>query len=296
MAAGRFVAATLSILSIFCAAGVAGSGSGALAAAESRFANLDGARVHYKSIGSGRNAVVLVHGWTCDMNFWRDQVDSLKGKFRVVAVDLPGHGLSDKPRVAYTMDHFARGIDAALRDAGVDKAVLVGHSMGTPVIRQFYRRHPEKTAALVIVDGGLRSMFTKEMAEQFISTLRGPNYKEQAARMVDGMLMPVKDQALRDQIKASMLATPQHVAVGAMEGMMDPEIYKADKINVPVLAILAKSPFWAADTEQFLRGLAPGLEYHMWEGVSHFLMMERPAQFNETLLGFMTRKVDFKGK
>ena len=50
---------------------------------------------------------------------------------------------------------------------------------------------------------------------------------------------------------------------------------------MPVLAILAKSPFWPADTEEFLRSLAPKLEFHMWEGVGHFLMMEKPKEFNE---------------
>ncbi len=185
MARGRVLTAALSILFLYYGASAADGKSTALDGAESRFATLDGGRVHYKSIGTGRDAVVFVHGWTCNMNFWREQVESLKGKVRVIAIDLPGHGLSDKPQVAYTMDYFARGIDAALRDAGVERAVLVGHSMGTPVVRQFYRRHPEKTLALVVVDGGLRSMFTREMGEQFIAMLRGPNYKEQAARMVE---------------------------------------------------------------------------------------------------------------
>jgi pimeloyl-ACP methyl ester carboxylesterase len=86
------------------------------------------------------------------------------------------------------------------------------------------------------------------------------------------------------------MATPQNVLVTAMENMNDEALYATDKINVPVLAILAKSPFWPADTEQFLRNLAPDLEYHMWEGVDHFLHLEKPKEFNETVLAFVNKK------
>jgi pimeloyl-ACP methyl ester carboxylesterase len=187
------------------------------------------------------------------------------------------------------MDLFARAIDAVMRDAKVEKAVLVGHSMGTPVIRQFYRKYPQKTLALVIVDGGLRPFGDKKMMETFIAPLRGPNYKEAASRFVDGMLGPVKSSELRQEIKSSMLATPQHVAVGAMDAMADESLWATDKINVPVLAILAKSPFWASDNEQFFRSLAPSLDYQMWDGVSHFLMMEKPAEFNQAVAAFVAK-------
>lgn len=256
---------------------------------ESRFATLDGARVHYKSYGKGGEAVVFVHGWTCDISFWRMQIPAFETKTRVIAIDLPGHGRSDKPQIAYTMDLFARAIDAVLSDAKIDRATLVGHSMGTPVVRQFYRKYPEKTRALVLVDGALRMMVDKAMMDNFTKPLRGPNYKEAAGRMIDGMTSAQASPALREEIKTSMLSTPQHVAVSAMDGMADPAIFQPDKIDVPVLVVLAKSPFWPADNEQFFRSLAPNLEYHMWEGVSHFLMMDKPKEFNETVLTFLTK-------
>ena len=256
--------------------------------APSRFVQLDGARVHYRSYGTGSEALVFIHGWTCNLTFWKAQVPAFADKMRVIAIDLPGHGQSDKPQIAYTMDLFARAIDVVLRDAGVNRAVLAGHSMGAPVIRQFYRKYPEKTLALVIVDGALRPFGDRQMMESLIAPLRGPNYKEAAAGLVQGMLGSMSP-ALREEIKSSMLSTPQHVAVSAIEGMIAPEIWKQDKIGVPVLAVLARSPFWPADNEQFMRGIAPRLEYLMWEGVSHFLMMEKPKEFNEALTAFLAK-------
>lgn len=258
-------------------------------AGESRFTTLDGARIHYVNYGKGSEALVLIHGWTMNVDNWRDQIPDFAQRTRVVAIDLPGHGQSDKPQLAYGMDLFARAVDAVLRDAKVKRAVLVGHSMGTPVARQFYRKYPEKTLGIVIVDGPLRPFGDKAMMEGFINGFRGPGYREVVGKMFAGMFGPKLTAEGQERIKASMMNTPQHVLVSAMEGMTDPSIWGDDKINVPVLAIMAKNPFFGADIEQRYRDLAPNMEFLMWDGVGHFIMMEKPKEFNEAVLAFLDK-------
>jgi pimeloyl-ACP methyl ester carboxylesterase len=262
----------------------------ALDSVPSKFATLAGARVHYKSIGEGKTALVLVHGWSCDLTFWRAQVPALAGKIRLVLIDLPGHGRSDKPEVAYTMDHFARAVDAVLRDAGVDEAVLAGHSMGTPVVRQFYRLSPKKTRGLIAVDGALRT-FTTDPAriEQFVARFRGPNFKEDVGRFVDSMFTERSPAEVRAAVKKVMQSADQRVAVSAMKGMMDPAIWKDDRIDVPVQVLLADSPFWNADYEAYVRKLAPTADYRKFEGVGHFLMLEKPGPINAAMVEFLSK-------
>jgi len=120
--------------------------------ANSRFAQLDGHRVHYLSFGKGDRAVVFIHGWTCDSTFWKMQAPVYERR-RSLLIDLPGHGLSDKPQIPYTMELFARAVNAVMADAKVGPATLVGHSMGTPVAIEFLRLYPRRVAGLVIVDG-----------------------------------------------------------------------------------------------------------------------------------------------
>jgi pimeloyl-ACP methyl ester carboxylesterase len=283
----RILAVIISTLS-FAVLATATHTNPALTEVASRFAKLDGLRVHYKSYGKGREALVFVHGWTCNMSFWRGQVPAFESKTRVIVIDLPGHGESDKPHVDYTMDLFARSIDAVLRDAGVQRAVLVGHSMGTPVIRQFYRKYPGKTLALVIVDGPLRPFGDAATMAKFLEPLRGPNYTEAAGRLLDGMLLaPVSSPSLRQEIRSTMLGVPQYVAVSAMDEMANNAIWTQDKINVPALAVMTK--MWPPDNEQFYRSIAPQLDYQSWDGVSHFLMMEKPREFNEALAAFLAK-------
>lgn len=257
---------------------------------KSRWAELDGNKIHYYDVGSrkNKNAIVFVHGWTCTADFWSESYNAFP-EYRVITLDLPGHGQSDKPTANYTMEYFAKAVEAVLKKAKVKKAVLVGHSMGTPIIRQFYRLYPEETLGLVIVDGALRPFANKEQMAQFMALLRS-DYKTQAPKMVDGMLQPVKDEALKKRIRDAMLATPDHVALSAMDGMADEKIYAPDKIDVPVLALMAKSPFWTPDVKEVYQSIAPDIDFQMWANVSHFLMMEKPKEFNEEIRKFIVRK------
>ena len=255
----------------------------------SRFATLDGHRIHYQVSGSGSQTLVFVHGWACDASVWRLQVPYFARDRRVVVLDLPGHGASDAPEIAYTMDLFAKSVDAVMRDAGVAKATLVGHSMGTPVVRELYRQHPEKTVALVAVDGSLRALFSREDAEKLLTPYRGPEYKHALEGFVDYMI-PADQAALRDELKAVMTKTPPRIAVSAFENMIDPVNFREDPILVPFLNVLAKSSRWPEDYEAFVRKLAPQADYRVMDGVRHFLMLEKPDEFNAILAAFVEKQ------
>ena len=117
---------------------------------------------------------------------------AFEGKARVLLVDLPGHGKSDRPAVDYTMDRFADAVDAVLRDAGVERALLVGHSMGTPVARQFFRKYPQKTLGIAAVDGALRSFFKDpSQADKFVAMVAGPDFDKTVIRFLEGTFVRV---------------------------------------------------------------------------------------------------------
>ncbi len=258
----------------------------AIAAAPSRFASYSGMRVHYKLLGAGEPTLLLVHGWTCNLGFWSGQAP-LARSMRLLLVDLPGHGLSDKPEVVYSMELMARALDAVLRDAGIQSAVLVGHSMGTPVIWQLSRLVPARAQALIAVDGGFRSGFkTQEERDAWASRNKGKDYKTTMAARLDGLIGRSAPPALRAEIKAEMLKTPEHVAASAAYEMTDPRVYATEpKVSVPVLGVYA--PYWPADYKATIEEFIPKLDYQTMPGVGHFLMRERPDDFNARVLAFL---------
>lgn len=248
----------------------------------------DGNKIRYYDVGDkkAKNALVLVHCWTCNVDFWKDSLNAFPD-YRVIAMDLPGHGQSDKPKIDYSIDYFARAVDAVMKKAGIKKAVFAGHSMGTPIIRKYYELYPDKTLGLVIVDGALLPFGPRADVDKFFEPLF-KDYKTGAATFIDGMLQTA-DPKVRPFIRSSMLATPDYVAQSAMKLMLDDAYMQHGKISVPVLAVMAPSPFWPKDVEAQYKGIAPTIDFQAWTGVSHFLQMERPAEFNGQVKAFIIR-------
>ena len=258
-----------------------------IADGQSRFASFGTNKIHYLTVGKGRSSIVFVHGWSCNGTFWREQVPAFADKARLILIDLPGHGQSDKPHADYTMDFFAGGVLAVMHDARVDKATLVGHSMGTPVICRVHAQAPAKVAALVAVDGLLRRpVVTAEQVEQFTGPYRTPQYREHTTRFIGSMFPNPGTETLRDRVLAEVLATPQHVMNGAMQGMFGAgqPAWDLPTANVPVVVLNARNPMWTTEYEAYVRSLSPRTDYRVIDGVGHFLMLEKPAEFNAALM------------
>lgn len=254
----------------------------------SRWATLDGNKIHYYDTGNvkGKNALVFIHGWSCNADFWRSSYNAFPN-YRVISLDLPGHGQSEKPYVTYSMELFARAVDAVLGEAKVKKAVLIGHSMGTPVARQFYKLYPEKTLAIIDVDMPLLPFGSADDMKKFAESVTS-NYPESTEKFVDGMLEPIKDKELKAFIRRNGLSTAKHVSVSALTETFDSKNWGTETINIPFFVIAAKTAMWQPKPEDFTK-IAPKAEVQVWTDVSHFLMMERPALFNGQVKGFIMR-------
>jgi len=260
------------------------------------FANLNNIQIYYEDTGvPGKRdtdrAVLLVHGWASDHSFWQFQEPALAGKVRTILIDLPGHGLSSKPPAAnYTMDLFAEAVNAVLEDCGVKQAVLVGHSNGVPVVRQFYRRFPRKTLALVTVDGALKPMFSPDQVATFVKMFRQRDYKQATKQMLASTLVPSKMAAgAKQHVEDVALETPQHVLVSSLEAAFDPKIWTELRIQVPLLVVNAKQPTWTPEYENYVKKLGPDVDYRTMTDVSHFLMMDEPEEFNTILVEFLRK-------
>jgi pimeloyl-ACP methyl ester carboxylesterase len=259
---------------------------------ESHFVSFGPDKIHYVTLGQGNRTFVFIHGWAGNLGIWREQVSVLADKARLIFIDLPGHGQSDKPQMAYTMDYFAGAVLAVLKDAQVDKAVFIAHSMGAAVLCRIYHQAPERVASLVSVDGLLRRPHgTPEQALALVGPFGTPQYLDHAKKFISGFFPVPGTEALRDRLMSEMLATPQHVMLGAMLGMFGPD--QADwilqKVNVPVAVINAPSFWWANGYESYVRSLSPQCDYVLMGGVGHFLMLEKPVEFNATLSAMLRK-------
>ena len=259
---------------------------------QSHFVSVNGNRLHYVTAGQGESTLVFVHGWGCHIGFWREQVAALSSRARLILLDLPGHGRSDPPQTPSTMDAFAEAVRAVLRDAGVSKAVFIGHSMGGAVICRVYHHAPESVLALVSVDGLLcRLPGTAAEGRALAGPFAAPHYREHATGFIRSLFPFPGAETLCEQVTAEMLKTPQSILLAGMLALLDPTQpdWRLQHVNGPVLVINARSSWWTGDYENYVRSLSSHADYRTMEGASHFLMLEQPAAFNALLSAMLVK-------
>jgi pimeloyl-ACP methyl ester carboxylesterase len=253
-------------------------------------ATLDGMKIHSTAKGKGSRTIVLVHGWTCDDTSWAANVPELSKHYRVITLDLPGHGQSGSPKDGkLTMDLFARAVEAVRAEQRADKIVLVGHSMGTPVIRQYARLYPQHVAALVIVDGVVmapppngRGVPPPIDPAQFTT----PDGLKARERFIRGMFTPKTPQAVQESVLKMMLAPPAATAVGAMLATFDPSTFPDEVMTMPVYGIYAEKSVLLGNPET-VKKVFPKMELVEMPGTGHFVMMEQPEKFNQLVEAFV---------
>lgn len=123
---------------------------------ERRYVEVDGNRISYLEAGSpGAPAVLLVHGLMSDSGTWAEVVEPLAARgLRAIAIDLLGHGESDKPTGPYLLDDFALVLDGFITALGLDRVTLCGHSLGGAIAIHYGYHYPQRVERLVLVSAG----------------------------------------------------------------------------------------------------------------------------------------------
>lgn len=242
----------------------------------------DGVPIAYEVHGKGEPALVFIHGWCCDRSYWKFQVSHFSRRHRVVTIDLAGHGESGIERAAWTVQAFGEDVAAVVKKLGLDRVVLVGHSMGGSVILEAARLMPGRVIGLVGVDTyqNFEADFSVEQQERFLSAFKA-DFAGMTGNFVRSMFTPEADSALIEQVAADMSSAPPEVGIGAMKNLLGYKPSEAlDEVEVPIRSI--NSDKFPTNVEGNKR-VAPSFEMRLMPGLGHFVMMEDPEGFNRLL-------------
>ena len=135
------------------------------------FITVFGAKVHYVDAGTG-SPVILLHGLADDIGVWESVIPALAAKHRVVALDQIGFGRSDKPLLSYRVTTFVDFLDGFLNELKIDRASVVGNSLGGWVAADFALAHPDRVDRLVLCDAAGYAAVVKNMNPRALSALR----------------------------------------------------------------------------------------------------------------------------
>jgi triacylglycerol lipase len=245
----------------------------------------DNTVVHYLDAGQGP-VLVLIHGLGSSSEVWRDSMRLLARRYRVVALDLPGYGKSDKPRADYSIEYHAAALNDFIDALGADKVALVGNSMGGWISAITALNHPEKVSHLILVDSaGLRS-------DKFPSINLNPATKEDERTLLLALFVNksfVTEKMVNDQWEYRKDMRPTVRAT--LESLKTKLPFLDDRlknIKVPTLIIWGRddtlTPFDYA--ERLAKGI-PGSKLVVIDNTGHIPQVEKPATFYRAVKGFV---------
>ncbi|MGQ9523760.1 MAG: alpha/beta fold hydrolase [Armatimonadota bacterium] len=256
---------------------------------------VNGVRIVYEDAGSG-DPVVLIHGFPFSRRMWRLQLPALQERFRVIAPDLRGHGESGVPPGPYSMGAMAGDVAALLDRLSIQKAVLVGLSMGGYVALAFCRRWPGRVSALVLADTKAEpdTPEGKQARDELVAAVCKVGMEAVVQRMLPRLLSPktLQDKPeVAEEVKSMMLATQPEGAIGALQGMRDrpdsTDVLRS--IECPVLCVCGEDDVLSPpSTAQAMASIARSGKAEVISSAGHLPNMENPETFNRVLLAFLS--------
>jgi pimeloyl-ACP methyl ester carboxylesterase len=252
------------------------------AATVGRVRSADGVEIVYTERGTGATALVLIHGGLANRSFWAPQLAALSGTYRVVALDLGGHGESGRNRTAWTLPAWAGDVSAVVAALDLHRVVLVGNSLGGAVALEAAALLRGRVIGVIGVD-------TLHLATQKIpadsSRARADAFRNDFAgschAMVEQLFHPGAYPELRAWAEREMKATAPEVAVGMMEGFGGYDLAAAFRgAGVPIRAI--NGDLWPTAVEAN-RAVTSDFDAVIMKDAGHYPMLERPDEFNGLL-------------
>jgi pimeloyl-ACP methyl ester carboxylesterase len=245
----------------------------------------DGIHVQYRVYGAAEPALVFIHGWSGDSNYWREQVPQFKNKYTVVTVDLAGHGGTDGNRSDWSMARFGQDVATALAAVPNRQLILVGHAMGGPVAIEATRLLGGRVIGIIGVETFKTIGAPLPSAAQLDAAVKPfeANFIGHTREVVAKYFFaPGADADLAGKVAYDMSLSPPAVAIPAMRAVLGYDFGPTLKeIAVPIVAI--NSDLGEPINELRIRKVLPKFRAVVIAGDGHFLMMEDPARFNPAL-------------
>jgi len=271
------------------------------------FTTSDGVGLSYIEKGSGP-AIVLVHGWSQCAEEFKYQLSGLKQSHRVIAIDLRGHGQSEKPDYGYKIPRLAQDLFEFLGYLDLQDVALLGHSLGCSVIWSYLDLFgPRRIAKLILVDepsclvvnpvwskekiAAMGAGFTPDMAFEIANSIAGAEGVNFTKSMIASMFTEACDQSVIDWVIDCNLQFPRkHAATLLLNNIFQGWQDLIPRVNLPTLVIGGEVSVTPVEAVRWIADQINGSQLEIFDkdsGGSHFMFLENPGRFNFLISGFV---------
>jgi len=257
-------------------------------------ARLRGIEMAYDVEGSGPT-VLLLHGFPFNRSMWREQVELLRDRFRVITPDLRGMGETSGTDEPATMFEMADDVAALLDQLEIERVTVGGLSMGGYVAFAFYRRYPLRVRALILADtrpqGDTDEARENRERQAVRATQEGMETIVEA--MLPKLLAPATlsgRESVVERVREMMLRTDPRGAAAALRGMAlrPDQTYLLPRIIAPTLIMVGSEDQITPPTDaRLMHREIRGSRLGIIEGAGHVSNLEEPAEFNQHLRSFL---------
>lgn len=246
----------------------------------------DGLPIACEIRGKGETALVFIHGWGGDHEYWKKQVDEFAPNYTVVAIDLAGHGQSGKDRKEWKVADLAHDVETVVKELGLKRVILVGHSMGGPVSLMAAKRLPGIVIAVVGSDTLQNAEFKmpEDAVKGFLQMFE-TDFAGTVGGMFGQMLNAKADPQLSKWLGDKAAAQNQKMAIGLMKDMFTLDtVVLFKEAKVPIRCINSAGGYaFHRPTETEINKKYADFNVVTIAEVGHYPMLEKPDEFNQKL-------------
>ncbi|MEJ2493610.1 MAG: alpha/beta hydrolase [Ignavibacteriaceae bacterium] len=244
--------------------------------------SFDNLPIVYQKAGNGKQALVFVHCWGCDKSYWEGQLKYFSDKYTVIAIDLAGHGESGTERKEYTIEDYGKDVKAVVEKENLTNIILIGHSMGGPVVLSAAEQLGNKVKALIAIDTfqDIEREFSKEDFDAFYKQFED-DFPATTKNYISTIFGDEADSNLVKSISEDIASEPKDIALASFIGLFNfKEADEFDKIDIPVRFL--NSDKFPTNTESAKKHIKD-FDLRIIKGTGHFPMLEKPDEFNRLL-------------
>ena len=251
----------------------------------------DGVEIVYYEKGTGNKTLLFIHGYGCNSKYWWAQLQHFSKNYRVISIDIGGHGESGTNRNDYTMANFGGDVVAVMNEENIKQSYLIGHSMGGPVALEAAVVLQDRVTAIIGVD--TFHNIAKGPASPFVKLMVNTMFRfRQSSSTNDAVTKQFREDAnldLKNWVSQKAETTDPRASRGSLSSIIAMDYpTQLKKINVPIITL--NSRFWMDTEVEEGHKEYSNYEVSFVDEVGHYVMMEKPTYFNKWLDGVLDER------